>query len=421
MSEPTPGSVSSQAASPPRPSELPVKPSVEFLRKLAKDRLRAIRSTRPAARLFETQLEVAHEHGFSSWRELAAHLNAGQRGNVCRENGRVKIEGVAPLAWSGSDCTYLAAMANVLRVIGPAHDYVWLFGDSGLAFRMRFWANDSGTASCPSSPIGEMPPWTDFTERSIGWKMHFEVRLKGTTDDPNDMSDQLDQVTASIDAGLPVLGYFIKWDVGIAYGYEGSKLLVRDFHVGINETLVDITECRGLFAFFEERVSVPSREDCARNAISEAVSRWSHAPDRRPGDGGEGAYYYYGADAYERWTSLLNRAGSLTPDLQKALLHVDYWTFISLHDARQKAALYLRSIADLFPESADLLRQAAGIYQQIGEMTGTVIHEGAIFPAFYQPDALNKWTPEVRQNEIALLNNVRRLDQQAITLLGRAS
>jgi hypothetical protein len=389
------------------------------LRKLAKDRLREMRSANPAARLFEAQLQVAREHGFGSWRDLVAHLNAGQRGNVRRENGRVEIEGITPLTWSGSDCTYLAVLANVLRVIGPAHDYVRLFGDSGLAFRVRFWANDSGTASCPSSPVGEMPPWTDFTERSIGWKMRFEVRLKGAVDSPNDMSDQLDQITASIDAGMPVLGYFKAWDMGIAYGYEGTKLLVRDFWIGNKEGLVDIKECRGLFAYFEQRVPVPRPDESARRAIAEAVSRWSRAPDRRVRDGDEGAYYY-GPDAYDRWTALLDRAESLSPDQQKALLHVDYWTFISLHDARQKAALYLQSIAHLFPESADTLRKAAAVYLQIGEMTGMAIHEGAIFPAFYKPDALGKWTPDVRRKEIEMLKRVQLLDQQAITLLRSA-
>ena len=130
--------------------------------------------------------------------------------------------------------------------------------------------------------------------------------------------------------------------------------------------------------------------------------------------------YYYGAEAYDRWTALLDRAGSLTQEQQKALLHVDYWTFISLHDARQKAALYLRSIADLFPQSAEALKQAAGIYQQIGEMTGTVIHEGAIFPAFYRPDASSKWTPDVRQKEVEFLRRISQLDQQAITILRNA-
>ena len=171
MNEPNPGSAASNSSSTPHPRNLPENPSAEFLRKLAKDRLREMRSTNPAARLFQAQLEVARDHGFASWRELAAHLNAGQRGNVRRENGRVEIEGVAPLIWGVNNCTYLAAMANALRVIGPAHDYVRLFGDSALAFRVRLWGNDSKTASCPSSPIGEMPPWTDFTKGSIGWKM----------------------------------------------------------------------------------------------------------------------------------------------------------------------------------------------------------------------------------------------------------
>lgn len=420
MSEPTPGSGPSKSSSPANFSKLPERPSAEFLRKLAKERLREMRSTKPAARLFEAQLEVAREHGFASWRDLVAHLNEGQRGNVRRENARVEIEGVAPLAWSGSDCTYLAALANVLQVIGPAHDYVRLMGDSGLAFRTRWWANDAGNASCPSGPVGEMSPWTNFTERSIGWKMRIKARLKGTPEDPNDMSDQLDQVTASIDTGLPVLGYFKAWDMGIAYGYEGTKLLVRDCWVGDKEGLVDITECRGLFAFFEERTPIPSRETSARAAIAEAVSRWSHAPDRRARDGDQGAYYY-GADAYDRWTALLELAGSLGQEQQKALLHVDFWTFTSLHDARQKAALYLRSIADLFPESADALRGAAEIYRQIGEITGTVIHEGAIFPAFYKPDALSKWTPDVRQKEIEMLNRIRGQDQRAIALLASAA
>jgi hypothetical protein len=418
MSELAPGS-SSSSPTPQNSSKLPENPSAEFLRKLAKNRLREMRQVNPAARLFEAQLQVARDTGFPSWRDLVAHLVSGRRGNVKRENGRVEIEGIAPLSWSGSDCTFLAAMANVLRVIGPPHDYVRLMGDSALAFRIRFWASDSETSSCPSNPAGEMSPWTDFTEHSIGWKLRFEVRLKETINDPNDMSDHLDQVTASIDAGLPVLGYLKTWDVGIAYGYEGAKLLIRDFSIGEKEELLDIAQCRGLFGFFEERTSVPSRETSARHAISEAVSRWSHAPDRRANNGAEGAYYY-GLDAYDRWTALLNRAATLTPDQQKALLHATYWTYINLHDARQKTAPYLRSVADFLPESSAALHQAAALYQQIVEITGHVILEEKMFPAFYMPDALTRWTEDVRQQEINLLGEIRRLDQQAIALLRSA-
>ena len=265
-----------------------------------------------------------------------------------------------------------------------------------------------------------MKPWTEFTERSIGWRMRYEIRMKPSIDDTNDMSDNLDQITASIDAGLPVLGYFKAWDVGIAYGYEGTKLLVRDYWIKDEAGQIDIKECRGLFGFFEQREPVPTQIQSARFALAEAVSRWSHPADRFVRNGEDGAFHY-GGDAYDRWTDLLARADTLTPAQQKSLLHVNYWTFISLHDARQKAAPYLRSIVELFPDSKDSLAHAAGLFQQIGEITGQVIHDGEIFPAFYQPDAMTKWTPDVRRREIELLKVVRALDQQAIASLARVT
>jgi len=56
---------------------LPDRPNLEFLKKLAKDRLRDLRRGRPGARLAEAQLAVAREHGFPSWRVLRAHLDRG--------------------------------------------------------------------------------------------------------------------------------------------------------------------------------------------------------------------------------------------------------------------------------------------------------------------------------------------------------
>jgi ankyrin repeat protein len=57
-------------------SSLPARPSLEWLRKTAKERLTTLRSTRPAAKLAEAQLHVAREYGFSSWRALKAHVDA---------------------------------------------------------------------------------------------------------------------------------------------------------------------------------------------------------------------------------------------------------------------------------------------------------------------------------------------------------
>ena len=57
-------------------TSLPPRASLEWLRKTAKDRLRTLRLSQPAAQLADAQLAVAREHGFRSWRALKAHVDA---------------------------------------------------------------------------------------------------------------------------------------------------------------------------------------------------------------------------------------------------------------------------------------------------------------------------------------------------------
>ena len=65
-------------------SKLPKRASLEFLRKLAKDRLRALRKTDPEAKLATALLAVARDHGFSSWRQLKAAVEERQQDDVTR-------------------------------------------------------------------------------------------------------------------------------------------------------------------------------------------------------------------------------------------------------------------------------------------------------------------------------------------------
>jgi ankyrin repeat protein len=55
---------------------LPANPSLDWLRKTAKQRLAALRARRPDARLHQAQLAVANEYGFRSWRALKAHIDS---------------------------------------------------------------------------------------------------------------------------------------------------------------------------------------------------------------------------------------------------------------------------------------------------------------------------------------------------------
>jgi ankyrin repeat protein len=56
-------------------TKLPARPSLEYLRKLAKERLADMRRTEPGAQLAAALLTVAREHGFSSWRALKADID----------------------------------------------------------------------------------------------------------------------------------------------------------------------------------------------------------------------------------------------------------------------------------------------------------------------------------------------------------
>src|SRR5215831_11866968 len=103
-------------------TKLPERASLEYLKKLAKDRLREQRQTHPTAKLAAAQLAVARDHGFASWRALKAEVERRQsrdtaaffeacargdvealRGLLAAEPGLVRAEnGSAPHpGWTG--------------------------------------------------------------------------------------------------------------------------------------------------------------------------------------------------------------------------------------------------------------------------------------------------------------------------------
>jgi len=65
-------------------SKLPERASLDYLRKLAKDRLRELRRTDPRAKLAAALLAVARDHGFPSWRALKSELEKRQSDRLAR-------------------------------------------------------------------------------------------------------------------------------------------------------------------------------------------------------------------------------------------------------------------------------------------------------------------------------------------------
>jgi hypothetical protein len=64
------------------PLNLPPRPSHEFLKKLAKERLGALRAADPRTKLATAQFAIAREYGFASWRALKAEVDQRRAPNI---------------------------------------------------------------------------------------------------------------------------------------------------------------------------------------------------------------------------------------------------------------------------------------------------------------------------------------------------
>jgi ankyrin repeat protein len=101
-------------------TKLPERASLEFLRKLAKERLAALRAAEPRAKLAAAQLAVAREHGFPSWRALKAEIERLRAAEVAAFfEACARGDGAAVLA-------YLQRDAGLVGERRPPH------GSSGL-------------------------------------------------------------------------------------------------------------------------------------------------------------------------------------------------------------------------------------------------------------------------------------------------
>lgn len=65
-------------------SELPERPSLEFLKRRAKDRLVELRASDPRSKLAAAQLAIAREYGFASWRALKLEVDRRREPLVAR-------------------------------------------------------------------------------------------------------------------------------------------------------------------------------------------------------------------------------------------------------------------------------------------------------------------------------------------------
>jgi ankyrin repeat protein len=98
-------------------SKLPPRPSLEYLKKLAKDRLQEMRRGDPSAKLAGALLAVARDHGFASWRALKSEVE------------RLRADTVAQFFTAAANAdldrisNLLSRDASLARAVNPAGQY----------------------------------------------------------------------------------------------------------------------------------------------------------------------------------------------------------------------------------------------------------------------------------------------------------
>ena len=106
---------------------LPARPSLEWLKKSAKDELKRRRAKNPAVLLAEAQLALAREYGFDSWRKLKRHVD--EREQVLSSAPKVPpltrdqvVQGFLKLVGTGQTDEVrrvLTAAPQMVNVVGP--------------------------------------------------------------------------------------------------------------------------------------------------------------------------------------------------------------------------------------------------------------------------------------------------------------
>ncbi|MCP4631708.1 MAG: hypothetical protein GY855_02195 [candidate division Zixibacteria bacterium] len=373
--------------------------------------------------LNEAQFAIALDYRFSSWDALKKHVEATSpvtNAAIKEENGKVWIDGIPKLMWGKSgECTFAGALSSALSVTKHPCSYDDIMGFTGLAFRFRWYRRTDVPGWCPSSPVGEFPDEVATTSKATGWKFRDVFRM-GIVE-PH-MEQFAEEVIASIDNGIPVLGVPENLDIAIIYGYQRNgddiNFIWNGYHW--NEPHILNQTKTGPFIIFLEEHTQPEEK---KKSFIESLSTPNWRRKSLPAQEGQGKehIYHYGDNALKTWIDDISQADKFTKEQAENLFFVGWWCFDILCDARDSAAKYLNEHAQIFDvEIKSTLQKAASIYGVQSKMMMETFETHNTFLGPWSGKKFDDWTPEVRKREVELLKEIRRMDNEAIAEIDRA-
>lgn len=299
---------------------------------------------------------------------------------------------------NGRDCTFMHCLEIVLDGLGRKFSYDDLMGVSGLAFRFQIRQDTFDTSNAdPMTGVSVLDPLFN----AVGWD--YDLRVV-----PRDNligADALVQaIHDSVDRGVPVLAANVipPEDWGIIVGYrQQSQWLCRSYNGGAESSDQVATGWPTAVVLLTNRRTRQASMQMHVDAIRRAVEMWEQS-----GTGN----YAVGRRAFDAWIELVRAPRD------NRYVHANFWTYISLIDARAAAVRYLQANASQFGPKDRYLQMAAEWYDQEVKL---LIQNLRYVPSG-KTNTVTIPPAETRNQQIEAIRSAKALEEKAIDSLKRA-
>jgi hypothetical protein len=140
--------------------------------------------------------------------------------NVLRDGERTWIDSIPSFSELGMPvCTFAGSMAAALSVTEHPLRAEEILALSGYAFHVRWNVPEVGPVGCPGSVSAEQGRLPDAFSKNTGWRIKV-ISAEGPNGwDKPKMRQVIPEITASIDAGRPILVEDEFINASVLYGY----------------------------------------------------------------------------------------------------------------------------------------------------------------------------------------------------------
>ncbi len=352
----------------------------------------------------------------------AAAVAAGAGGVGAGQAGRNVLEGVEQIGWGKTACLcYVGCVESIMRYLGEDVTTEHMMGLSGGAF-VILWGMPWNASNCDIMIVGD-----EVIERTFAHMGYDYTRFTYHPQSPDDTQEVWRRaLIASVDRNVPVI---MQGPVGppecmIVAGYEQGGDVLRGWSY-FQEDKSEYFTCKDWFGRAEgmivlgEKRAEPGPAEVLLGSLDWALklarTREFDWPGEQP--------LLSGFAAYDAFIEALERDEEFPPE-EPERLEIRWYALANdgayiMSCKRHMAAKFLNALPERGFPCPQVLFDAAGIYQRVGDTWGQVCK---LLPADASPE--DRWRklcePDRRRRMARLVREARADEEQAVAHLEAA-